>query len=39
VDGWRRRVGEDAPGECPIDEQGGIGGGNRRRDDVPEIGA
>ena len=39
VGGERRRVVEDAPGERPVDEQGRIGGGNRGRNDVPEIGA
>ena len=33
----RRRLGEDASGDCPVDEHGGIGGGNRLPDDVPEI--
>ena len=39
VGGERRRVGEDAPGECPVQEQAGIGPGDRGGDDVPEIGA
>ena len=39
VDGGRRRVGENAPGERPVHEQGRIGRGNRGPDDLPEIGA
>ena len=37
VDGGRRRVGENAPGERPVHEQGRIGRGNRGPDDLPEI--